>query len=108
MRSTICGRQRMVRPEQLAEAALGGDALGLRALAQDWLLENPLITESSPPTSTDADVLATAAGLVELLALRAHQQPPPWTARVGSVSHPVFLVKAARTMRRLRQACEKE
>lgn len=98
----------MVRLEQLAEAALTGDALGLRALAQDWLAENPRIGDCTPPTSNDADVVATAAGLVELLALRGHQSPPPWTAQIGSVRNPIFLVRAARTMRRLREACEKE
>lgn len=98
----------MVRLEQLAEAALGGDALGLRALAQDWLIENPLIGHATPPASNDTDVLATAAALVELLALRARQSPPPWTAQFGSVRHPIFLVRAARTMPRLRQACEAE
>jgi hypothetical protein len=67
----------MVRIEQLAETALAGDALELRALAQDWLMENPRISDSLAPVSQDSDVLATAAGLVELFALRAQQSPPP-------------------------------
>jgi len=98
----------MVKTEQLAEAALGGDALELRALTQDWLIENPKISECTPPASEDDDVLATAAGLVELLALRAGQTPPPWTANIGAVRNPIFLVKAAMTMRRLRADCEAE
>jgi len=98
----------MVRLEQMAEAALGGDALVLRALAQEWLRENPLIINSVPPTSNDADILATAAALVELLALRTQQPPPSWTARIGPVRNPTYLVKAARTMPRLRQSCAEE
>ena len=98
----------MVRPEQLAEAALRGDALALRALAQDWLLENPRISDCAPPASNDSDIVATAAGLVELLALRADQSPPSWTAKAGSVRNPIFLVNAAKTMRRLRSLCESE
>jgi hypothetical protein len=98
----------MVRLEELANAALGSDALRLRGLAQDWLLENPVLSRVARPESNDADVLATAAGLVELLALRAGQSPPGWTAQFGPVKHPVFLVKAALTMRRLRQTCEAE
>lgn len=98
----------MVRIEQLAEAALAGEAMELRALAQDWLRENPRISDCRMPDAVDGDTLATAAGLVELLALRAGQQPPHWTARIGRVRHPIFLVKAAQTMRRLREACENE
>jgi hypothetical protein len=103
-----CGRKRMVQIEQLAVAALKGDALGLRAMAQDWLAENPRISDCAPPASQDMDVVATAAALVELLALRAKQPAPSWTERVGSVRSPLFLVTAARTMPRLRQACERE
>jgi hypothetical protein len=98
----------MVRIEQLAEAALTGDALELRSLVQDWLHENPRIADCAAPTSKDSDIVATAAGLAELLALRAQQPPPSWTAAVGGVHEPVFLVKAAQTMRRLRMACENE
>jgi hypothetical protein len=98
----------MVRTEELAEAALGGDALRLRALAQDWLLENPIISDCMPPATNDLDAMAAAAGIVELLALRAGQPPPAWTAKVGSARNPIFLVKAAMTMRRLRAACVAE
>ena len=98
----------MGRLEQLAETALNLDALRLRSLVQDWLRENPQIADCASPTSNDSDVIATAAALVELLALRAQQVPPAWTAMVGSVRQPIFLLKAARTMRRLRQECENE
>lgn len=98
----------MARIEQLAKAALTGDALELRALAQDLLSENPRISDCAPPESSDVDILATAAGLVELLALRAGQSPPPWAKTIGPARQPIFLLRAARTMPRLRAACEME
>ena len=55
----------MVRIDDLAEAALTGDALRLRSLAQDWLGENPSITRSAPPQSSDPTLRAIAAGLAE-------------------------------------------
>jgi len=98
----------MVQLEQLAGAALSGDALVLRSLAQDWLRENPTIRDVAAPVSIDEDVIATAAGLVELFALRSQPPPPPLTANVGSARQPIFLVKAARTMHRLREMCVAE
>lgn len=98
----------MVRTEQLAQAALAGDALGLRALVQDWLLENPRISDAPAPDSSDAAVLVVAAGLVELLAERRQALPPEWTRRVGAAPTPIFLVRAARRMKRLRHLCETE
>jgi len=98
----------MVRLEQLAKAALAGDALQLRALVQDWLNENPRISDAAAPNSDESDVNATAAGLVELLALRLGQAAPAWTAQNGGVGKPTFLVTAALTMPRLRQTCVTE
>jgi hypothetical protein len=98
----------MVKIEQLAEAALHGDALSVRALAQDWLSENPRISDCPRPSLQDNDVLSTAAGLVELFALRAQQSPPDWAAGIGSVRDPIYLVKSALTMPRLRQSCKQE
>jgi hypothetical protein len=62
----------MVRIEQLAEAALAGDALLLRSLTQDWLSELPRLSETPAPLTTDPTILSIAAGLVELLAQRQH------------------------------------
>jgi len=98
----------MVKLEQIAETALAGEALRLRSLVQDWLVQNPRINNSKPPESNDPDIWAAAAGLVELLALRAGQSPPAWTAKVGAMRKPVYLVKSAGTMPRLRRECEIE
>ena len=98
----------MVGLEQLAAAALAGDALGLRSLVQDWLADNPRLAECPRPPSNDPEVLAVAAALVELFAQRAGQAPPDWSGRIGPLAQPRFLVRAAATMRRLRQMCETE
>ncbi|HZZ44595.1 MAG TPA: hypothetical protein VFE58_16795 [Tepidisphaeraceae bacterium] len=96
----------MVRIEQLAEAALSGNALLLRSLTQDWLGENLRLSEAPEPTTADPTILSIAAGLVELLAQRQHQPPPPWTIKIGAAPHPIHFLKAAQTMRRLRELCE--
>ena len=98
----------MVRLEQLAEAALAGEALALRSLAQDWLSENPRMSDCPRPPSDDAQVLAVAASLVELFAGRAGQLAPQWTRSIGPLAHPRYLLRAAETMKRLRRMCEVE
>ena len=98
----------MVQTDQLAEAALAGDALYLRALVQDWLRENPDLARCAPPRSSDATIRAVAAGLVELLAQRRHSSPPSWTHAVGAAPLPIFLVRAATTMKYMRRLCETE
>lgn len=62
--------------EQLAEAALNGESLLLRSLTQDLLRENPNLGECPKPQTNDSRLLAAAASLVELLALRLGQTPP--------------------------------
>jgi hypothetical protein len=58
--------------------------------------------------TNDSRLLAAAASLVELLALRLRQTPPPWTKDVGALPEPVYLLKAATSMKRLRELCEAE
>jgi hypothetical protein len=98
----------MVRTEQLAEAALAGDALLLRSLTMDWLSEHRRLADVPAPNLSDATMMSIAAGLVELLAGRRHEPAPQWTKEIGAAEHPVHLIKAARTMRRLRELCEAE
>jgi hypothetical protein len=45
---------------------------------------------------------------VELFALRLHQPPPQLTIDVGSLPEPIYLLKAAESMKRLRVLCETE
>ncbi len=49
-----------------------------------------------------------ASSFVELFALRLAQSPPDWTRSVGALSEPIYLVKAAAIMKRLRTLCETE
>lgn len=98
----------MVTIEQLAEAALSGETLLLRSLTQDLLREQICLSDYPKPQTADLRLLAAAASLVELLALRRRQTPPPWTQEVGAVPEPIFLLKASATMRRLRVLCETE
>ena len=96
----------MATIEQLAEAALNGESLLLRSLTQDLLQENPSMSELPRPLTNDSSLLAAAASLVELFATRLHQHPPSWTQEIGALPEPVYLVKAASSMRRLRELCE--
>ncbi len=65
-------------------------------------------SEIPRPVGWSALELSVAAGVIELMAARAQQSPPSWTATVGEAPAPVYLVRAAETMRRLRQSCETE
>jgi hypothetical protein len=96
----------MVTLEQLAEAALNKESLLLRSLTQDLLRENPNLSDCPKPQTKDSRVLAAAASLVELLALRLRQTPPNWTKDVGPSPEPVYLLKAAESMKHLRALCE--
>ncbi len=98
----------MATIEQLAEAALSGESLRLRSLTQDFLREHPSLSDYPKPETNDSRLLAAAASLVELLALRLRQTPPPWTEDVGALPEPIYLLKAAARMKRLRALCETE
>ena len=96
----------MVTIKQLAEAALNGESLLLRSLTQDLLREQPRLSECPKPQTDDSRLLAAAASLVELLALRLSQPPPLWTKDVGALPEPIYLLKAAASKKRLRELCE--
>lgn len=98
----------MVSIEQLANAALNGESLLLRSLTQDLLREQPHLNVYPKPQTQDVRVLATSAALLELLATRLRQAPPLWTKDVGPLPEPIYLLKAAASMKRLRTLCETE
>jgi hypothetical protein len=77
----------VVRIEQLAEAAIGHDALLLRSLTQDFLRERPNLREYSKPTAVNFKTLAAAASLIELLAERLNQEAF-MDKRCGSIAPP--------------------
>ncbi|TWT40275.1 hypothetical protein RAS1_39830 [Phycisphaerae bacterium RAS1] len=98
----------MPRIEDIARAALSGDALAVRSLTQDLLASGCALTAIPRPDRAETRVLAVAAALAELLALRAGVSPPAWTAGVGALDEPLYLVRAAATMPRLRSLCQRE
>lgn len=75
----------MVTIEQLAEAALKGESLLLRSLTHDLLREQLSLNEHPKSLTSDWRILAGAASLVELFALRLRQAPPPWAKDVGAL-----------------------
>ena len=92
----------------LVQALLRRDALTARQWVADAGRESMVWSDVPRPVGWTALELAVAAGVVELLASRADQIPPQWTATVGEAPAPVYLVRAAETMPRLRRLCETE
>jgi len=92
--------------EQLAEAALQRDSLRLRSLVQDMTHAHTDWSSLPRPQTEDARLLAIAASLAELLAVRQNQTPPSWTKEIGALREPFFLLRSAETMKRLRVLCE--
>jgi hypothetical protein len=98
----------MVSIEQLAEAAIKGDSLQLRSLAQDWLRGRERFDLIPKPDLTDQNLMAIAASLVEMFAERAGTAAPNWTKDAPAATHPLFLLREAGNMKRLRKLCEEE
>ncbi len=92
----------------LVRALLSFDALAARQWVADSLREGLVWASGPEPSDLDPVSLGVAAGVAELLAARAGQAPPPWASAVAPAPTPVWLVKAARTMPRLRRLCEEE
>ncbi|NOT02916.1 MAG: hypothetical protein HOP29_20140 [Phycisphaerales bacterium] len=98
----------MIRLEDIARAAIDGEALRVRSLTQDWLAETARISQAPPPSGDDSMVRVVAAALVELFALRRGEPPPEWAAGVGPLDTPLYLLRSAAVMPRLRRLCELE
>ena len=92
----------------LVEALLARDALKARQWAADAAREAVIWTEVPLHVGWSELELAVAAGIVELFASRSQQAPPSWTATIGCAPDPLYLVRAAETMPRLRRSCETE
>lgn len=98
----------MVQIEQVAEAILKGEGLTARSLVHDFFNETSRLADIPKPVIKDARLLAVSASLLELFALRLGQDAPDWTQTIGPIPEPVYLLKAAATMKRLRELCETE
>lgn len=92
----------------LVAALLQYDALTARQWIADASRQAMDWTRVPQPVGWSQVEVAVAAGVVELLASRANQTPPVWTRSIGGAPVPVYLVRAADTMPRLRRSCETE
>jgi hypothetical protein len=93
----------------LVTALLRYDALTARQWIADAARAGFVWTEiPAPQADMDDTECAVAAGVAELLAMRAGQLPPAWAAGITPVTKRLFLVRSAATMPRLRAACELE
>jgi hypothetical protein len=92
----------------LVRALLQCDALTARQWVADAAREPIIWADVARPAGWTVLELAVAAGVVELLASRSNQRPPSWTTVIEEAPIPVYLVRAAETMPRLRHSCETE
>jgi hypothetical protein len=92
----------------LVTALLASDALTARQWVADATRADIRWMKVPRPGGLDPVGMAVAAGIVETLAERAGQEAAPWTREVPAAPETVFLVRAARTMPRLRRMCEEE
>lgn len=97
-----------MRLDDLVRALVAYDTLAARQWVADAARARLDWSSIPKPTDLDAVGLAIAAGIAELLASRAGQQPPSWTKTVSAAPRPFLLVQAAAFMPRLRQMCEIE
>ena len=96
----------MVTIEQVAEAILHQDAIVVRDMVQRFLQQQPTLVHITLPQTDDPQRLAISAALLELFAERSQQAPPSWTQTIPALSEPLYLVRAAHHMKRLRTLCE--
>ncbi len=93
---------------ELVGSLLGGDTLGARQWVIDARRARFQWAREPRPTGLDPVGVVVAAGLAEMLAIRAGQVPPDWVHGIGPAPSPIYLVKAALSMPRLRRTCQEE
>lgn len=99
---------RMVTLTDVFDAALIRDGLLLSGATQEFVRATPRLRDVPLPNGLSERQLVVPAGIMELLAVRTGQAPPSWTATVGGLPEPFFLVAEAETMTRLRVMCQQE
>jgi len=98
----------MASIEDAVAAAQRRDNLTLRSLVQEILRDYPQLASVPRPATENQEILALAAGLLELIAQRTEQAAPSWTGDIGAMPQPFLLLEAALRMKRLRALCENE
>lgn len=94
--------------KQIASMLLARDDFHLRLYVQALLREEPHFAAMPQPDTNDLRILSVAAALVELLAQRARQEPPTWTAAVGALPEPFFVMEWAERPGFTRDLCLNE
>lgn len=94
--------------KQIADLLLARDDFRLRLYVQAWLREQPHFAAMPQPETEDLRILTVAAALVELLAQRAKQEPPAWTAAIGALPEPFFALEWAERPGFTRDLCLNE
>jgi hypothetical protein len=97
-----------VQIQPLIEALMTFDALAARQWVADAQRLPIQWSQIALPKGLSAERMAVTAGVVELLAQRAGQPSPGWTADVPKSPQPIYLVRAAESMPRLRRLCEEQ
>ncbi len=92
----------------LVDALMEGDALRARQWVADAERAGFDWSRVAEPRPLDPVGLALAAGLLEVMSGRHGSRAPEWTSAVPPAPRPVFLVRAAETLPRLRRLCEEE
>lgn len=92
----------------LAAALAERDAMAARAWMLDARRSGFDWSAVELPQGLGELELAIAAAVVELIGVRDGTACPAWTSSVPALSAPVYLVKAAETIPRLRRLCEEE
>lgn len=92
----------------LVRALLENDTLSARQWVVDAGRTGFVWSHVARPDDLDGAGMTVAAGVVEMLAERAGQSAPVWTSGVPAAEEPIYLVRAARQMPRLRRLCETE
>ena len=76
---------------ELVRAVLSGDLIAARQLVADAQRSHRSWTRVERPTGLSDRELTVAAGITELLALRAGEKPPSWTEAVGPALEMIVL-----------------
>ncbi len=92
----------------LIDALVAREALAARQWIADASRSGWDWSEVEQPPRLDPQRLAVAAAVVELMAQRQGRLAPAWTSAVPALPAPLFLVRAAESLPRLRRLCEEE
>jgi hypothetical protein len=97
-----------MNPREFVRAVLRDD-LTARQVVKDARRAGYAWSKATAPDFRWPRCRAVYAAVVELLALRAGENPPAWTKTVGAAPAPVFLMgKDSKTFRRFWQECAPE